>query len=341
MDPAYKLRPVRESDIGALTELVNQIKGGMTSLPDHPDYLANRIDDSLRAFDKRIRKPAGEVYLFVLEDLAKKTIIGTSGILSRVGGFDPFYTYKIINHLQEYEPLNIHKSIQTLELVKNHKGPTEMCSLFLHPDYRKHGIGKLLSLSRFCFIKAFPERFDDNIIAELRGFIDEEGRSPFWEAVGKNFFCSDYYSADVLSGIGEKEFIEALMPAHPIYISLLPQSAREVIGQVHTHTAPAKKILLREGFKETDEVDIFDAGPILQAKREDLVTWEATKEAEVQVSSSKLTGTKQTLVTNNSLNFKVTLCPAKPDEGNQLIISPETAKTLAVESGDKIQYLVY
>ena len=63
------------------------------------------------------------------------------------------------------------------------------------------------------------------------------------------------------------------MPEYPIYVNLLPESARDVIGKVHQHTEPARSILLKEGFKQTHEVDIFDAGPILTAPRHELRTW--------------------------------------------------------------------
>jgi arginine N-succinyltransferase len=339
MQPKLILRPVEEKDLAQVTELVARITGGMTTLPGHPDHLSNRINDSIRAFDPRIRKPAGESYLFVLEDLEQGAIVGTSGIVSRVGGFDPFYTYRLESHLQEYEPLNVHNSLKTLTLSKNHKGPSEICSLFLDPAYRKHGTGKLLSLSRFCFIKAFPDRFDNNIIAELRGFIDDAGRSPFWEAVGKNFFWSDYYAADVLSGIGEKDFIEALMPEHPIYVNLLPASAREVIGKVHPQTEPAKAILIKEGFRETDEVDIFDAGPILMADREDLATWKAAQTAPVEIGDITKGKGLPTLVTSTSLDFRATICPVEANGYKRLRIPAEAAAALHLEDGEEAQFL--
>ena len=333
------LRPVRESDHTRLQALVEGISGGMTSLPDHPDYLMDRINDSLRAFDHRISKPGSEVYLFVLEDQKNDKLVGTCGLLARVGGFDPFYTYRIMEHLQEYAPLMVHKSIQVLELVKNHKGPSEICSLFLHPDYRRHGIGKLLSKSRFLFMKAFPERFDQQIIAEMRGYLDESGRSPFWEAVGKNFFWKDYYRADVLSGIGEKEFIEALMPEHPIYVKLLPHEAQSMIGKVHPQTIPAKRILLQEGFKETDEVDIFDAGPILKAKRNDLQSWKKCKTAGVAIAD-KLPGKgAEFIITNNRLDFRSTMAVANMDNPEALIVTRKTADILGVSDQDTVQYM--
>lgn len=84
------IRPVRGNDLPALTELVGTIAEGPTTLPNDPDYLRHRIEDSLRAFDPLVRKPCGEAYLFVLEDCGSQAVVGTSGLISRVGGFEPF-----------------------------------------------------------------------------------------------------------------------------------------------------------------------------------------------------------------------------------------------------------
>lgn len=322
------LRPVRAEDLDQVTHMVGTIGHGLTSLPNDPDFLAHRIDDSLRAFDPRVRKPGGEIYLFVLEDVASGQIIGTSGILSRVGGFDPFYTYTVEEHVQEYEPLGIRTKLETLHLTKNHKGPTELCSLFLHRDYRTGGLGRLLSLARFCFMKTFPERFDAEVIAELRGYIDEHNKSPFWDAVGVKFFEKDYYTADILSGLGEKEFIAALMPKYPIYVSLLPESARAVIGRVHPNTEPARTILLKEGFHTTSEVDIFDAGPILKAKRDTLKSWQATASVTLQPGSPDPARSRRVLLTNHSLDFRALLTDAELTGNDHLITSPAAIAAL-------------
>lgn len=339
MTGEYILRPVREEDYGQLLDLVGTISGGMTSLPDHPAYLSDRINDSLRAFDHRIRKPGGETYLFVLEERESGRLIGTSGILSRVGGFDPFYTYRIRKHVQDYEPLNIRNELHTLELVKNHKGPSEICSLFLHADFRRHGLGRLLSLARFFFIKAHPNRFDEKIIAELRGYLDEDGYSPFWEAVGKKFFQKDYYTADVLSGIGEKDFIEALLPEYPIYIDLLPEEIRADIGRVHPNAEPAKRLLLKEGFHETDEVDIFDAGPLLRANREELKTWKELHKATVAEISDPGDESLRAIVSNCSLDFRATLAEVGQLDESRVRISNAAARILKVEEGDDLFFL--
>lgn len=261
----HVLRPVRENDLLHLQALVASIQGGLTSLPNDPQFLAGKVVESLRSFDPRIRKPGGEYYLFVLEDAASGEVVGTSGIIARVGGFEPFYSYEVRPERFSHAPLGIEKQLSVLHLARSHKGPSEICSLLLRADRRASGVGRLLSLGRFHFMAAFPQRFDAAVIAEMRGWLDESGRSPFWESVGRHFFEKDYYAADFLSGLGDKDFIADLMPKHPIYVPLLPPEVQAVIGRVHRDTEPALRLLLEEGFARTNEVDIFDAGPLLRA----------------------------------------------------------------------------
>ncbi|NBV42533.1 hypothetical protein EBR96_07180 [bacterium] len=52
-----------------------------------------------------------------------------------------------------------------------------------------------------------------------------------------------------------------LLPHFPIYADLLPKSARDVIAKTHVDTLPALKLLESEGFRVTDLIDVFDAGP--------------------------------------------------------------------------------
>lgn len=339
MNTRLILRPVREKDLEAIADMAARIVGGMTSLPPNREHLHNQILDSLRAFDPRIRKAGGERYLFVLENVDTGQIAGTSGLLSRVGGFDAFYTYRVCRHERHYGPLHIHQRLSSLQLIRNHKGPTEICSLFLDPAWRGSGVGRLLSLSRFCFIKAFPERFDHEIIAELRGFQNTDGRSPFWEAVGHTFFQKDFNTADFLTGIGEKDFLEALSPEFPIYIDLLPENVQAVIGRVHPQTEPAWRILKAEGFQQTDEVDIFDAGPLVRARRDQLHSWQATRRGKARLSENLPETAGEHLVTSVSLNYRAVLAPLGMDADQGPLISRETAEQLEIQEGEDIQWL--
>ena len=309
----HVFRPVQDSDFPGLVALTGKIAGGLTTLPADEDFLHDRIDQSLRAFAPRIRKPGGENYLFVLEDLSTREIVGTAGISARVGGFDPFYTYEIRQETYSHAPLKIEKQIAVLHLKETHRGPTEIGSLFLHPDHRRHGLGRLLSLGRFLFMAAFRERFDTTIIAELRGYIDPQGKSPFWESVGRHFFGGDFSQADFLSGLGNKEFIADLMPEHPIYVTLLPPDVQAVIGAVHHDSKPALGLLQGEGFQITNEVDIFDAGPLVRASVASLRTTRRARQIQVRAVRAGPAAVPTYLLSNGQLDFRA--CLGAPELG--------------------------
>lgn len=142
---------------------------------------------------------------------------------SKVGGFEPFYSYRIEKETFKSSQIQISKEVPILRLHEEHNGPSEVGSLFLHPDYRRGGNGWFLSLIRFVFVAEHPHFFEDSIISEIRGVIDENDNSPFWDAIGRHFFGIDFKQADYLSVVNKK-FIAELMPDHPIYITMLPGS---------------------------------------------------------------------------------------------------------------------
>src|SRR5687768_3400263 len=129
------MRPVTPDDLDQLLELTSLTGFGLTTLPHDRDLLRRRIRASERGFEQvDDASPKGETYLFVMEDLKTGKIVGTSGIVSKVGGFDPFYAYKIESSVIQSEMLNVRKEVKTLHLVLEHNGPCEIGSLFLHPD---------------------------------------------------------------------------------------------------------------------------------------------------------------------------------------------------------------
>lgn len=258
------IRPVTLDDLDAILDLTRFTGFGLTTLPADRDLLLRRIREAVRGFDSMSdnNPPRGEAYLFVMEDLHTGRIVGTSGVVSKVGGFEPFYAYRIETEVIASAQLNVRKEVRTLHLVREHDGPSEIGSLFLHPDYRRGGNGWLLSLSRFLFMAEHPGYFDPMVIAEMRGVLDDKGGSAFWDAIGRHFFEIDYPKADYLSVVS-KRFIADLMPVHPIYVALLPPEAQAVIGQVHEQTRPALRMLQEEGLRFRDMVDIFEGGPVV------------------------------------------------------------------------------
>jgi|SRR5580658_10312015 arginine N-succinyltransferase len=329
------VRPANIADLDALLALAATAGVGLTTLPNDRDLLRKRILKSQRSMENIPDRPGGESYLLVMEDFPTNKIIGASGVVSKVGGFEPFYAYRLETQLFESKPLKVHKEIQVLHLVREHNGPAEVGSLFLAADYRKKDFGRFLQLVRFLFVAEHPEAFEEQIVSELRGVIDDNGFSPFWDALGKHFFEIDFPRADHLSVVNKK-FIADLMPAYPIYVPLLAPAAQKAIGQVHETSRPAMKNLQTEGFKFNGMVDIFDAGPCVSCQRDDIRTVKESFVAAVESESDKVTSPTY-MIGASGTDFRATIGPVEVLTKDSVRITSESAAILKLSRGDRIR----
>ena len=330
------IRPVKLKDLDRLVELAYQASFGLTSMPKGRKLLRNRVLESLESFARTSDHPRGELFVFVLEDVEQGLVLGTSCVVSKLGGFQPFYTYRITTCPHESKMLKVRKQIQTLNLVAEHNGPAEIGGLFLGSQYRKHGSGRLLSLFRFLFMAEHRRRFESIVLAEMRGVVDEEGRSPFWEALGSHFFDIDYPTADYLTQV-DKKFIADLMPTCPIYIPLLPKPAQDVIGKVHERTKPALKLLEDEGFRYAGMVDIFEAGPVIFCKLNEIrIVKESRKSVVAEVTAGPIEAIPF-IITNTQEEFRACMGPIAESRG-KVTITQETADLLQVVAGDRVRF---
>ena len=242
----FIIRHASVNDLDDIFVLAEKSGIGMTTLPANKEVLLSR----LKRIEKTLKgdaKKCEQGYLFVLEDTDSQKVVGLSGIEVAIGLGDSFYTYHVGKQVHSSQSLDTHNIMKTLILGNDLTGSSELCTLFLDEDYRQNHNGKLLSKIRFLFIAAFSQYFEEKLIAEMRGYSDENGRSPFWDAVGSHFFDIDFAQADYLTGIGKKAFIAELMPRFPIYVDLLTAEAKAVIGKTHPKTLPASKVLESEG----------------------------------------------------------------------------------------------
>jgi arginine N-succinyltransferase len=330
------VRPVTSSDLEPLAELAGLAGVGLTTLPKDRELLARRISKSLQSFERIPDRPGGESYLFVMQDAETGRVVGASGIVSKVGGFEPFYAFQICREVHENAHLRVHTEVPYLKLVREHDGPCEIGSLFLHGDFRGKGNGRLLQLVRLLFLAEYPAAFEANVVSELRGVIDETGHSPFWEAVGRHFFDIDFPEADRLSVVNKK-FIADLMPTHSIYIPLLPPAARAVIGKVHEGSRPAMRNLEEEGFKFIDKVDIFDAGPCVECPRDQLRVVRESRVGIVREITDRVIESPPYMIARRQGAFRAVAGPMEI-EGDTVTIGAELARTLGVDVGAGVRF---
>lgn len=330
------IRPIDDTDLPSLMTLIKATGVGLTSLPSNEAALALRIEASMASFSGQAEK-ADELFLFVLEDTEVRQVVGTCGIASAVGLRQAFYSYRVGLAVHASQELNVFTQTQTLFLGNDHTGHSELCSLFLAPDYRRDRNGNLLSKSRFLFLAQHRQLFSKKLIAELRGVSDENGQSPFWESLGRQFFSMEFSQADYLTGIGKKSFVAELMPKHPLYTSFLSEEAQAVIGQTHPLTLPARRMLENEGFRYEGYVDIFDAGPTVECDLADVSAIAHSRTFHTMVSSAVPAADAVIyLVSNNGLaDYRAMMVAATP-VGDKFPLNAETAAALNVSAGDDI-----
>ena len=242
------------------------------------------LDRSEKSFTAEVG--AGErEFLFVLEDLAKKRIVGTSMIYAQHGTRRaPHIFYRVENDERYSVTLDKHFIHRTLRIGYNYDGPTEIGGLIVLPEYRRssEALGKALSYVRFLFMRMHRELFRDRVLSELLPPLEPDGTSKLWEAVGRKFTGLTYQEADLLSK-DNKEFIHALFPDDPIHTELLPDDVQAVIGVVGPETKAVETMLRRIGFDYAGQIDPFDGGPHFEAKTDDITLVRNAIEVPVKV----------------------------------------------------------
>ncbi|KTD60150.1 arginine N-succinyltransferase, beta chain [Legionella sainthelensi] len=329
-------RSACDNDLDAIHHLAEDSGVGITTLSKEKEILKRRLRWATDSFKKEIQEPDNEYYLFVLEN-ENAEIVGVSGIESRTGHDTPFYSYKISKRTRVSRSLNIRSDYEVLSLVNDNQGRSEICTLFLEPQYRKKHYGLLLSKARFLFMAQHTRRFASTVIADMRGISDKNGISPFWENVGRHFFHMTYAEADRLTIATDKQFIADLMPRNPIYVKLLSPEAQSVIGQPHPSTAAAMNILLKEGFRYNKYIDIFDGGPTLEVPISEIKTIELSRIVTIKNISDEVSSADY-LLSNTQLDFRATVNSALVNnENNTCIISKKTAELLKVTCGNQLR----
>lgn len=330
------IRPVKRTDLPALMALAGKTGGGLTSLPVDEATLSERIERALKTWQGELPK-SEQGYVFVLESVERGEVAGICAIEVAVGLNDPWYNYRVGTLVHASKELNVYNALPTLFLSNDHTGSSELCTLFLDPAWRKEGNGYLLSKSRFLFMAAFRDRFNEKVVAEMRGVIDETGYSPFWDSLGKRFFSMEFSRADYLCGTGQKAFIAELMPKHPIYTDFLSPEAQAVIGEVHPQTAPARAVLEKEGFRYRNYVDIFDGGPTLECDIDHVRAIRKSRLVEVVEGQSAPGEWPACIVANEQYHqFRAMLINVDPNI-ERLVLSAAQLDALKCKAGDPVR----
>ena len=335
----FIIRAARPADVQQIYEMAKRTGGGFTNLPPDKKALADKLEKSASAFARDDDAVADDLFVFVLENLTTGEVRGTCQIFARVGQKWPFYSYRIGALTQHSEELGRTFRADILNLSTDLEGASEVGGLFLHPGERAGGLGMLIARSRYLFIRNHRTRFGDRMLAELRGVIDDAGGSPFWDGIAGRFFGMSFQEADEFNGKFGNQFIADLMPKHPVYIAMLSESARNVIGVPHTSGRAAMRMLEAEGFAWENYVDIFDGGPTMTVRTDQIRSIREAKDVEIVEISAQLgehLGGDKNLVTVGKLqDFKATYGWTSVRDGG-VALDETSAAMLDLSVGNKM-----
>lgn len=328
------VRPALLSDFEAFRELAHAAGPGFTSLMVPDDRLLKKLKVSEESFAASVTEPGHEAYLLMLEDSDNGRVVGVSGIKAKTGQSGPYFSYRLLRQTQASKAVDRQFDMDMMVLVNDYSGASEIGTLFVKSEMRGTGAGKLISQARYMVMAAAPHRFNQSIISELRGHIEPDGSSVFWDAVGRPFFHMDFGEADEISARTDNEFIVDLMPKHPIYVDLLPEEARNVIGKVHPSGIGAKRLLEAEGFVYERMIDIFDGGPSMHVQRDSIRTVRESVRLEAKAGTPVSEG--WALVSNDKADgFRCvhSVC----DFSDRAVLPKETLNALNIKAGDSVR----
>ncbi|MBV7476469.1 arginine N-succinyltransferase [Pseudomonas sp. PDM31] len=333
------LRPVELTDLPQLQRLARESLVGVTSLPDDSERLREKILGSRASFDQDVQHQGTENYLFVLEDLTTRRLAGCSEILATAGPGEPFYSLRNRDFTSASRELNIEHGVSALSLCQDLSAHTLLRGLHIDPPLSRTVYCELLSRARLLFIAAHARRFAEAVITEIVGFSDDQGQSPFWDAVGKHFFDLPYVEAERLCGLESRTFLAELMPQYPIYVPMLPQAAQDCIGRIHPDGQEAFDILEREGFETNSYVDLFDGGPTLYARTANIRSI-AHSQRGIAQPGTIIDATGTYLVSNESLgDYRAIVADLGPIAGQSVTLDAAMCAALKVTAGSPVRLI--
>jgi arginine N-succinyltransferase len=328
------VRPAGPADLDSLMELAILSGRGFTSLPEDERTLLDRLNLSEKSFTGAV-PPREAWYTLMLEDLETRRIEGLCGVRAAVGVARPHFSFRVMTLAQFSSAIDTRFDHQALVLVNECTGWTEVGSLFLRPERRSGGAGSLLARSRYMLIGVDRQRFSETVMAELRGYFAPDGTCPFWEGVASKFFRLPFDEADHMVMSTDGQFILDLAPRHPIYVELIPASARDAIGRVHVEGEAARAMLEHEGFRGSGLVDIFDGGPTYSVPRDAIKTIERTEAVPV-IAGDPAEAAERLISTASIEGFRTARARVRIEDDGAMI-EAAVAEAMGLRPGDMVR----
>ena len=333
----WLVRPVEAGDLQGVLSISGEQGARLSStLPKQEEAVAAKIEHSIRSFAGKLRGGESARYLFVLENTDTGAIHGAAGIDAKAGNGQPFYNYRRDALIHASHELGVSRRVEVLYPSHALTDMTQLCAFAIDPALKGKAPFELLARARLLFVAENRERFSSRMVVEIQGVQTADGQVPFWDSLGRHFFNMDFDTADKHSGLLSKTFIAELMPPNPIYVTMLTAAAQEALGQPHELSVPSFELLQQEGFQPGCYMDIFDAGPVLEARTDSLRTV-VTSHRSVLHAAHGEDGETCLISAGQEGDFRCTLTTLGETLKNEVKVPVKTWQALARSAGDEVR----
>lgn len=241
----------------------------------NPEDLAN---DELRALlhadsDTTLPAAGSADHWLLVEQAAGRRPLACLRLRAGIGLQTPRHWYHVGCVVHAAKPLNLFHRQTTLLLGSDHAGASELADLcWAHTGLSlAQQAAALRLLLRAALLQLAQQRHahGDSLIIELPGQRDSEGRSPFWQGLGRHFYAGEM--SDDGAGLAARHgpdwraLVAVLLPRQPVYASFLPAATQAAIGQVHASAQLLPELLASEGLAYDHHIGIIDGGPVFAA----------------------------------------------------------------------------
>ncbi|MEP6343107.1 MAG: arginine N-succinyltransferase [Maricaulaceae bacterium] len=295
-------RVARPSDIDAILKISSEAGRGLSTVPKTLKDVENYVSSTAQFIAGK--RDANSV-LFVLE--SDGDILGMSGIIVKTDAVSPFWSFEHKKAEPSRMGMSSRSKNEVLQLSSKFNGYSEVGTLLLSKKSRGRGLGKLLSLGRLAFINSHKSSFNEMLMADIRGWQDEDGISPFWTGLSSKFLDGTFDEAE-RSLSRDKEFLSNSMPLEPLYFPLLEKQVLSCIGRANVRSVGAVKLLSAAGFSATNFCNVLDGGPALECHVNDTIV--AKTETIAHSFSENVTSEHALQYNGTAYDFRATIAEA-------------------------------
>lgn len=170
------------------------------------------------------------------------------------------------------------------------------------------------------------------VIVQLPGLRDSSGEAPFWLGLGRHFCPLEIALPQTHDDNQWLTQVAALLPRHPLVVSLLHADAQQAIGRVDPAASALHDELFALGLRRGEHVNVYDAGPILEASLDQLARMNRIRQWPIVVRAQLQSPQSCLLAAANAT--QLWQVPAQLDTDGALALTPAVARQIAAATGE-------